>query len=109
MGAMSELIEDLLKCGEDVVALTTSNKKLRTLVGDLKEKVEQWKNYNKHLVSYNRPEEHQREDLNSLIELKMVNEGLEKQVKELKALFRDRVEKYEELYRWKTMTEKGRN
>ena len=51
MGAMSELIEDLLNCGEDVEALTASNKKLRTLVGDLKEKVEQWKNYNKHLVN----------------------------------------------------------
>ena len=103
MGAMSELIEDLLKCGEDVEALTTSNKKLRTLVGDLKEKVEHWKDFNKHLMSFNRPEEHQRETLNDLIELKIVKEGLEKQVKDLKAAYKDRAEKYDEAFRWKNM------
>ena len=65
--------------------------------------MEQWKNYNKHLVNYNRPEEHQRETLNNLIELRILNEGLEKQVKKLKVDFRDRADKYDEMYRAKTL------
>ena len=100
MGAMSELIEDLLKSGENVEALNRSNKKLRVLVADLREQVEQYKKYNKHLVSFNRPEEHQKEALKNLIEIKMVNEDLEKQVKSLKEAYRERNERYEESYRW---------
>ena len=84
IGAMSELIEDLLKSGEDVEAMNKSNKKLRVLVADLKEKIEQWKDYNKHLVNYNRPEGHQKETVNNLIGMKIVNEDLKKQVKNLK-------------------------
>ena len=101
IGAMSELIEDMLKCGEEVKELSAGNRRLGKIIEDLKMQVGRWETYNKHLVEFNRPQGPQRDAVRELMELKVIKEGLEKQISNLKLSLKDRSEKYEAAFEWK--------
>ena len=101
IGAMSELIEDMLRCWEEVKELSAGNRRLRKLVEDLKKQVAHWEIYNKHLTGFNRPQGPQRDAVKELMDLKVIKEGLENQISNLKHLLKDRSEKYEDAFAWK--------
>ena len=100
MGAMAELIEDLLRKGEEVEKIKRNDMKLKTYIAELKEQIEQHQKYNKHLSEFNRPETKQKEDLESLINQRMENDELKKEFQSLEEKHRKKVKEYEVAFAW---------
>ena len=80
MGAMAELIEDLMRKGEEIEKIKRNDMKLKTYIAELEKQIEQYQKYNKHLSEFNRPETKQKKDLESLINQRMENEELKKTI-----------------------------
>ena len=101
IGAMSELIEDMLKCGEEVKELSAGNRRLGKVIEELRKQIDHWERFNRNLVEFSRPQGPQRDAVRELMELKVLKEGLEKQISNLKLALKDRSEKYEDAFSWK--------
>ena len=106
IGAMSEMIEDMLGCGEEVKKLSAQNKRLKKVIDELRKQLNHWDRLNKNLAEFSRPEGMQRDAVKELGEMKIMKEDLEKQVTKLRNALKVRNEEYELAYEWKEKRKK---
>ena len=106
IGAMSEMIEDMLKGGEEVKELSAENRRLKKVIEDLRKQMDHWERLNRNLMEFTRPEGLQRDAVKELVELKVIKEGLEKQISKMRHALKDRSEQYEVAFAWKEMRKK---
>ena len=106
IGAMSVMIEDMLGGGEDVKKINAQNRRLRKVIEELRKQLSHWEKLNKNLVEFSRPEGLQRDAVKELGELKIVKEGMEKQLTNLKNALKVRNEEYDLAFAWKEKRKK---
>ena len=100
IGAMSEVIEDLLSIEEKSKKTKKENRRLHKVIEELKSNAKHWSKKFDKMLEFTKPENKHRDAIKELIEIKITVEEVENRITGVRAKLADRNEKYNKLWEY---------
>merc|ERR1712050_829651 len=98
IGAMSEVIEDLLSIEEKSKKTKKENRRLHKVIEELRSNAKHWSNKFDKMLEFTKPENKHRDAIKELVEIKITVEEVENRITGVRAKLTERNKEYNKLW-----------